>query len=685
MLLARMADAVYWTGRYLERAEGIARIVLVHTDAHVDLPVGRDVGWEPLLSIGGLDAEFSTRHRAAHETDPDADSDADSDVESEAGPRATEDDVVRFMLLDPVNPSSLVASLASARSNLRTARPVVPQEAWEAANNLWLHLGDHMDESATREGRVSWLRHVIAGCQQITGILVSTMNRDEARAFLSIGQNLERADLTSRVIDVRAGALQTGPGDDPYEIVHWMAVLRSLAAYQAFRRAMPARPAGGSTLRFLLQNDRFPRAVSASLTEIRSHLKELSRSDDALEACTSAAMIVAAVSPLRLDEDGLRAFVDQLQMALAIIHDRVEATYLNPTFDSWVQSQRSGDLRRQMPARRATDLYDSSPSRGRMVTDTAETEQWSRPTTTDLTSVTYAVSHRTTYRYAGPVTNSTNEAHLRPRSTERQRCLSSVLDIDPQPTTHQRSEDVFGNLIDSFTVDGSFDQLMVTAKSLVTVDESRALPPPLAWEEARDSLAEPGPNPLVTVFCADSAFVKSTGELRDYARPSFTSGRSVIEAVIDLNSRIAKEFEYDPGATSVATPLEEVLRYRRGVCQDFAHLAVGCMRSMGLAARYVSGYLETVPPPGGQRLIGADASHAWPSVLVPGWGCFDFDPTNDRVVDVRYITTAWGRDYADVTPLKGVVVGAGGRGALEVAVDVTRLEIEPVADLKPER
>ena len=520
----------------------------------------------------------------------------------------------------------------------------------------------------------------------MTGILIGTMNRDEARAFLSIGQNLERADLTSRVIDVRSGALHTSPGDNPYEIVHWMAVLRSLAAYQPFRRAMPARPPGGSTLRFLLQNDRFPRAVSACLSEIHTHLKDLARSDDTLEACTSAALMVTAASPLRLDGDGLTEFVDELQVALAEIHTRVENTYLRPTFDGWPPRRRRRDTRDpQKRAIRTPDPYDSSlsrgqgssPSRGQEVTDTRDANEESRSTATEQATVQYRVTHQTTYRYAGPVTHSRNQAHLRPRTTERQLCLSSMLEVDPSPSTHRRDEDAFGNIVDSFTVDGPFEQLVVTASSMVWVSEPRVAPPALAWEEAREQLAMPGPDlRAASLFSADSTLVTTTGEMRSFAEPSFSAGRPLIDAVVDLNNRIARDFQYDPGFTTLMTPLDEVLHFRRGVCQDFAHLAVGCLRSMDLAGRYVSGYLETEPPPGGQRMVGVDASHAWPSVLVPGWGWFDFDPTNDTVVDMRYITTAWGRDYADVTPLKGVVVGAGGPETLEVAVDVIRLDAD---------
>ncbi len=325
MLLARMAEAVYWAGRYLERAECTARIIQVHVDTHIDLPVGEDVGWEPLLAIAGVDAaafldEPATRSASGARSAP---------------PSPTEAEVIEFLLVDQAGHASIHTALTAARENLRAARAVVPREAWEACNDLWLACGDDRDQVQFRDGRVQWLRRVVAGCQRISGVLTGTMSRDEALSFLLIGQNLERADLTSRVLDVRADHLQPGRGDDPYEAVRWMAVLRSLAAYQPFRRAMPARPQAGSTLRFLLQDDRFPRAVAACLSEARSHLKGLARTEGALEACTNASMVVAAAPVPRLTLGGLGAFVEELQVALTEVHDQIDRTYFHPKLTRW--------------------------------------------------------------------------------------------------------------------------------------------------------------------------------------------------------------------------------------------------------------------------------------------------------------------------------------------------------------
>jgi transglutaminase-like putative cysteine protease len=289
--------------------------------------------------------------------------------------------------------------------------------------------------------------------------------------------------------------------------------------------------------------------------------------------------------------------------------------------------------------------------------------------------VNYRIVHRTDYNYNGPVSRCRNEAHLRPRDTDRQHCLASDLVVEPTPTSWSERTDFFGNPVVSFAVDGPFETLTVTSTSSVAVSSRQPLPVTgPAWEQARDVLASDlSPDILAArEFCFESPLVPLASDVRSYARESFPDGRRLAEAVSDLTERIFTDFVYDPGFTTVTTPLEEVLRFRRGVCQDFAHLAIGCLRSMGLASRYVSGYLETAPPAGEDRLIGADASHAWPSVFVPGWGWLDVDPTNDQIVGSSYVTTAWGRDYGDVSPLKGIVFGGGDSHRLDVSVDVTR-------------
>jgi len=296
----------------------------------------------------------------------------------------------------------------------------------------------------------------------------------------------------------------------------------------------------------------------------------------------------------------------------------------------------------------------------------------------------YRIEHRTEYRYDAPVSRCRNEAHLRPRDTDRQQCLEHRLVVDPTPTGWGERADFYGNPVTSFVVDGPFTSMTVTATSTVEVTDVEPIPAVgPGWAEALDRLTNDlSPEMLdAREFCFESPLVSTARVVHEYAEPSFVPGASLVEVVTDLTERIHADFLYDPGFTTVTTPLDEVLDHRRGVCQDFAHLAVGCVRSMGLAARYVSGYLETAPPPGTERLVGADASHAWLSVFVPDWGWFDLDPTNDRIVGHDYVTTAWGRDYADVSPLKGIVFGGGGSHTLDVAVDVARVDGADGADV----
>jgi transglutaminase-like putative cysteine protease len=294
--------------------------------------------------------------------------------------------------------------------------------------------------------------------------------------------------------------------------------------------------------------------------------------------------------------------------------------------------------------------------------------------------VTYHVVHRTSYRYNAPVSRARNEAHLRPRETERQQCLANSVDVHPTPVSWTERTDFFGNPVIAFAVDGPFDELVITSTSEVAVEVREPLPPVgPAWEAARDLLvSDLSPRMLdARQYCFDSPLVPRTSVVAEYAAPSFDSDRPLVDAVGELTARIFDDFVYDPGFTTVSTPLADVLLHRRGVCQDFAHLAIGCLRSVGLAARYVSGYLETAPPPGEDRLIGADASHAWAAVYIPGWGWLDIDPTNDRMVGSSYVTIAWGRDYSDVSPLKGIVFGGGDAHTLEVSVDVSRAHPTP--------
>jgi transglutaminase-like putative cysteine protease len=246
--------------------------------------------------------------------------------------------------------------------------------------------------------------------------------------------------------------------------------------------------------------------------------------------------------------------------------------------------------------------------------------------------------------------------------------------ISPQPVGSDRWEDFFGNETCFFSIESLHDHLDIQARSIVEVQEPKYLASSdsPAWEDVVEHLrrAEDEEARRACQFTLDSHYVERKRQARDYAELSFEPKRSLREAISDLSRRIAQDFQYDTTATHVHTPTAEVFEKRRGVCQDFAHLQISCLRSLGLAARYVSGYLFTDPPPGQAKLVGGDASHAWVSVFCPKWGWIDIDPTNNQLVGTRYVTLAWGRDYGDVCPVKGVLIGSG-QQTMEVSVDVS--------------
>ena len=290
--------------------------------------------------------------------------------------------------------------------------------------------------------------------------------------------------------------------------------------------------------------------------------------------------------------------------------------------------------------------------------------------------MTYRILHRTAYRYKYPVSVGSQVACLTPRSLPHHVLGAHSLHIDPTPATRSERIDFFGNRLSFFTIQEPHRELVVEARSEVTV-EPRPAPPTdgPAWEECLRTLpADTTAEGLAAYqFCFESPRIRLLPEYAAYARKSFTSGRPMAEALLDLTSRIHREFRFDSKVTNVRTTTEEVFKKKRGVCQDFAHLQIACLRSLGIPARYVSGYLRTYPPPGRPRLIGADASHAWVSAYCPGTGWLDLDPTNDVVPSDGHVTLAWGRDYGDVSPLRGLILG-GGAHTLKVGVDMEPVE-----------
>ncbi|MCW2494353.1 transglutaminase family protein [Jatrophihabitans sp.] len=297
----------------------------------------------------------------------------------------------------------------------------------------------------------------------------------------------------------------------------------------------------------------------------------------------------------------------------------------------------------------------------------------------------YRVIHATQYSYSDDVSVSYGRAHLLPRAlgspggagsmagSGGQVVLTSDLDVDPGADELRSHTDFFGNVSTYYVVRQTHRALRVTATSDVRID--RVAPTvdeldTMTWESVRDRLAD---DVEARSFVLPSPLIEAHPAVAAYAADTFAPGRPLGTTLVELIERIHTDFDYVSGSTTVKTTLSEVLEKRRGVCQDFAHLAVGCLRAVGLPARYVSGYLETQPPPGQPKLQGADASHAWAALRLPGLDWVDLDPTNNQLVDARYVVAGWGRDYSDVPPLKGVIMTDAKKSTLTVSVDVTRI------------
>jgi uncharacterized alpha-E superfamily protein len=311
MLLSRVAESVYWSSRYLERAEATARLLKVHTEMFLDLPREVGVGWEPLLAVTGSRTEFDERHM-----------------------EATEDAVVRFLATEASSPASIVASIASARTNFRVTRAIFPNSSWEELNRLFLWTGESRSAAVDRKTRLAWMDRVIRDCQVLRGLLSSTMSHDAAYSFVEIGRAIECADMTTRILDVQAGVLLAELGSSSntaatYADITWACVLKSLGAHQMFRRTVRSGISGADALRFLLRDPQFPRSVEHSLTRISRSLLELPRYDVAMARCArvQAQLVDAEVGALA--GSGLHDYVDELQIGIGELHSALADTYFH--------------------------------------------------------------------------------------------------------------------------------------------------------------------------------------------------------------------------------------------------------------------------------------------------------------------------------------------------------------------
>ncbi|MFT3810636.1 MAG: transglutaminase family protein [Micropepsaceae bacterium] len=289
----------------------------------------------------------------------------------------------------------------------------------------------------------------------------------------------------------------------------------------------------------------------------------------------------------------------------------------------------------------------------------------------------YRVRHVTTYEYSKRVTNSQHLMRLRPRLTDNQVCASSEVFIDPGPSRRTARDDYFGNRMELVTMDEPHDRLVIDAQSIVRVTHRRPrdIEMTAAWDTVGDTLSIGRSDAEIEAaqFMFDTPLTRAERDLVKYAEADFPAGRPVALAARDLMNRVRRDIKYKPGVTDASTPVDKVFELQAGVCQDQSHVMLAVLRARGLAARYVSGYLMTRPPPGRPKLQGADQSHAWVSVWCPPLGWIDFDPTNGILPDDEHITLAYGRDYADISPISGIMLG-GGEHEVEVGVDVAPVE-----------
>lgn len=290
----------------------------------------------------------------------------------------------------------------------------------------------------------------------------------------------------------------------------------------------------------------------------------------------------------------------------------------------------------------------------------------------------YIIRHTTRYHYALPVSNCYNTAYVLPRNTLNQQVEQSDIQISPNASMRNTRQDYFGNHFLQFSIEKDHQELALAVTSHIRLQEQANsinldFGNPCTYVKYLLQNSQDQQTLMAREFILNSPMVQQHGDLADYAASSFSDDRPFLSAVMDLTQRIYTDFTYDPQFSDIATPLADVLKHKRGVCQDFAHLAIGCLRSLGYPARYVSGYLETIPAAGQEKLTGSDATHAWFAVYSPGEGWYEFDPTNNKMIGSQHITTAWGRDYSDVSPLKGVIFGGGHSPQLQVSVDVQRI------------
>jgi uncharacterized alpha-E superfamily protein len=312
-MLSRVAENIYWLSRYVERAENTARIVTVNANLLLDLPKGIAPGWRPLIDITGANAAFEELYK-------------------DYGERQ----VMRFLLGDERNGGSIISCLAAARESCRTIRDFVPREAWELLNQLYLYARDELQKGMTKGGRHVYLKYIVLGCQSINGLLSGTMLHDQGYDFLHLGRFMERADMTTRIVDVRSANLLPEEATEllPFATIQWVSVLKSMTAYQAYRRSEQVRVQRGPVLRFLFQHPEFPRSVRHCIEACRQSLERLPRNESALRVAGRLKRNLESTEPRKLNQQQLHAYIDDLQMAVGELHVEISRTWFPPPLES---------------------------------------------------------------------------------------------------------------------------------------------------------------------------------------------------------------------------------------------------------------------------------------------------------------------------------------------------------------
>lgn len=304
-MLSRVAENIYWMARYIERAENTARLIMVNTNLLLDLPKGVQLGWRPIVDILGSDEYYLSQHEDFNERT-----------------------VLKFLIADPYSPSSIQHSLQQARESARTMRDIIPRESWERVNDLYLMAKRNAASGYSKRGRYDYMHNIILGAQTITGLLSGTMLHDIGYDFLRMGRNLERTDMTTRIIDVRsASLLPEQEGLLPFENIQWMSVLKSLTAYQMYRRTIQIRVRRSDVLKFLLKDKKFPRSFFHGLLEVKYCLKHLPRNEDAINQLNEIGKKVLRADQAVLQQNELHQFIDELQLGLADLNQVISQTY----------------------------------------------------------------------------------------------------------------------------------------------------------------------------------------------------------------------------------------------------------------------------------------------------------------------------------------------------------------------